>query len=80
MRASTISSSVKFSISLIINESIIRLTGVFGREALSLYNTENTSSLITGKISSAKGLAQDLSRNLFSLSVKLLQLSSKLNS
>jgi hypothetical protein len=48
---------------------------VFGLEALSLYKTAKLSSFIAGKILSAKGFAQDLARNFFSLSVCDLVLS-----
>ena len=55
---------------------IMILTGVLGLEGLSLYKTAKSSSLIAGKIFSAKGFAQDLSRNFLSLSVSDKTLSS----
>lgn len=43
--------------------------GVFGLEALEEYKTENGSSSIAGKISSAKAFAQEYSNAFYSLDV-----------
>ena len=69
IRDSSSSSSERLVSSLISSAPIWTLTGVFGRESLSLYRTAYGISLILGKINSAKYFAHDLSRNFFSLSV-----------
>ena len=58
-----------------ISAPIITFTGVLGLDALSLYKTEKRVSSMAGKISSAKILAQDLSKAFFSRSVKFIRLS-----
>lgn len=49
---------------------IITFTGALGLDALSLYKTENRSSSIAGKISSAKIFAQDFSKAFLSRSAR----------
>ena len=71
IRDSNNSSSERFVSSLIRSAPIWTLTGVFGRESLSLYKTAYGISSILGKINSAKYFAHDLSRNFFSLSVNV---------
>mgnify|MGYP004641389603 CR=1 FL=1 len=53
----------------------ITLTGVFGLDALSLYNTEKRFSSMTGNISSAKTFAQEFYSAFCSLAVNLEKLS-----
>ncbi len=69
IRDSSSSSSERSVSSLISSAPIWTLTGVFGRESLSLYKTAYENSSIFGKINSAKYFAHDLSRNFFSPSV-----------
>ena len=60
-----------------IKAPIITFTGAFGREALLLYKTENLSSSILGKISSANIFAHELSSAFFSRAVSENTLSLK---
>ena len=58
---------------------MITFTGALGLDALSLYKTENRSSSIAGKISSAKIFAHDFYNAFLSRSVRVMKLSSNDN-